>query len=102
MRHNGDMSVPELAPRSILRGLILCWAIAAVIAIATGIFAPEPWRAAWTAVGLGATVVVAFAVQLAQDIPTGFIRRVAASVLGSVLVTGLIGLIVGLVTMLAG
>lgn len=96
------MSLPELAPRSSARGLILCWSIAAVIAVTIGIVAPPDWRAAWMTLGLGASVITAFAVQLFQDIPGAFIRRVAASVLGSLLVTGLIGLILGLITMFAG
>ncbi|GAA3913243.1 hypothetical protein [Microbacterium invictum] len=96
------MSAPELAPRSSFGGVIAVWIAAAVLALVIGVVAPSDWRAAWMAVGLGACVIIAFAVHLAGGHALGFIQRVAASVLGAMLVMGLIGVGFGLATLFAG
>lgn len=97
------MSAPHLAPdddvRGGLRSVFALWALAAVVAIAIGAIAPPDWRAAWMPVGMAGCIIVAFAVQLALGRPHGFIERVAASVLGALVVMGLIGLGLGLATM---
>lgn len=93
------MALPELAPRSGIRGIVAAWLIAAVIAIAIGIAAPADAQAAWMAVGMGAVVIVSFALQLAHGHPHGFIQRTAASVLGGLLVMGLIGVGLGLASL---
>jgi hypothetical protein len=102
VRHNGDMSVPELAPRSMYKGVIAVWVTAAVLALAIGMVAPSDWRAAWMGVGLGACVILSFAVHLIGGHAQGFIDRVAASALGAMLVMGLIGVGFGLATLFAG
>lgn len=96
------MSVPELAPRSTFRAVIVVWIAAAVLALVIGIIAPADWRAAWMAVGLGGCVILSFAANLAGGRPHRFIERVAAGALGSMLIMGLIGVGFGLATLFAG
>ena len=93
------MSIPSLAPRSGFGGIVAVWVAAAVITIVIGFVAPSDWRAAWMPVGLAGCIVLAFVVQLAFGHAEGFLRRVAASALGAMVVMGLIGLGLGLASM---
>jgi hypothetical protein len=92
----GVMSTPPLVPRSTLGGIVGVWAAAAVAGVAVGIFAPPGWRAAWLTIVLGAVIIASFAVQLAVGRPDGFLRRVAMSTAGSLLVLGIVGIVFGL------
>ncbi|WP_288785766.1 hypothetical protein [uncultured Microbacterium sp.] len=93
------MSIPGLAPRGGLGGIVAVWVAAAVIAVVIGFVAPPDWRAAWMPVGLAGCIVLAFVVQFAYGHAEGFLRRVAASALGAMAVMGLIGLGLGLASM---
>lgn len=95
------MTIPGLAPRTGFGGIVAVWAAAAVIAVVIGLAAPSEWRAAWMPVGLAGCVLLAFAVQLFVGQADGFLRRVAASVLGSMLVMALVGLGLGLASLFA-
>ncbi|GAA2008508.1 hypothetical protein [Microbacterium ulmi] len=86
------MATPELAPRRTFAGVIVVWVVAALIAISVGAFVPPEWRAAWLATGLGGSVLLSFAVQLSYGRSQGFTERVAASVLGALVVMGVISL----------
>ena len=97
--HNGRRSLPELAPRSGVRGIVAAWVISAVIALVIGIAVPSEAQAAWMAVGMGLVLIASFAIQLAHGHPHGFIQRVAASVLGGLVVMGLIGVGLGLASL---
>lgn len=90
------MSVPELAPRRTIGGIIAVWVVAALIGIVTGILVGPEWRAVWLTIGLGACIVLSFAVQLWYGRSRGFIERLAASVLGALVVMGVISLGFGL------
>lgn len=90
------MTVPRLAPRRELGGIVAVWIVAAVLAVLIGLLSPEGWRGAWLPVGLAGCLVLAFVIQLVQGHAEGFLRRVAASVLGALVVMGLIGLGLGL------
>lgn len=96
------MTVPGLAPRSGLGGVVAVWVVAAAIAIVIGIAAPAESRGAWMPVGLAGCIILAFGVQLAHGHAEGFLRRVAASVLGALVVMGLIGLGLGLASLVSG
>jgi hypothetical protein len=96
--HNGRMTIPELAQRRTFGPVVAVWVAAAVIAVAIGIWSPPDWRAAWMTVGLGGCLVLAFAVQLAGGQARGFTERMAASILGVLLVMGVIALGFGLAT----
>ncbi len=97
--HNGRVSLPELAPRSGVRGILAAWLIAAAIALAVGVTVPGGAQPAWMAVGMGFVVIASFAIQLAGGHPHGFIERTAASVVGGLCVMGLIGVGLGLASL---
>nr|WP_137846101.1 hypothetical protein [Microbacterium sp. 2FI] len=90
------MTVPELAPRRTLGGIIAVWIVAAVVGILVGIVVGPDARAAWLAVGLGGCLLLAFAIQLGYGRSQGFTERVAASVVGALVVMGVISLGFGL------
>ncbi len=78
------------------------WVAAALMGIAIGLFAPADLRAAWLVLGLGAALALAFAVQLAYGRSQGYIQRVAISILGALLVMGVISLGFGLASIVPG
>lgn len=96
------MAAPELVPRRTIGGIIAVWVTAALIGVAIGVFVAPDWRAAWVTVGLGACLLLSFAVQLWYGRSQGFSQRVAASVLGSLLVFGVISLGFGLASVVPG
>ena len=96
------MSFPDLAPRRTVGGVVAVWVLAAVLGVAVGVFVPSEWRAQWAIVALGVCVIVAFAVQLWYGRSQAFIQRVAASVLGALVVLGLITAGFGLAMLVAG
>lgn len=96
----GPVSAPELAPRSPLGGIIAVWVVAAVAAIAIGVFVPVDWQAAWLIVGLGGIVILSFVVQLPSGRSKGYISRVATSMVGALLLMGLVSAGFGLAAIL--
>lgn len=96
------MATPALAPRRTTAGIVAVWVAAAVMGIAIGLFAPADLRAAWLVLGLGAALALAFAVQLAYGRSQGYIQRVAISILGALLVMGVISLGFGLASIVPG
>ncbi|MFJ6652839.1 hypothetical protein ACIQLJ_08605 [Microbacterium sp. NPDC091313] len=96
------MSVPELAPRRTVWGVIAVWIAAALAGIAIGVFVPEDWRTSWLVVALGGSVVVSFVVQLWYGRSQEFIVRVAASVLGAMVVMAVISAGFGLAAIVPG
>ncbi|KRA24132.1 hypothetical protein ASD65_06610 [Microbacterium sp. Root61] len=84
------MATPELAPRRTLGGVIAVWVAAVLVAVSIGIFVPAESRAGWLILGLGGCLLLSFAVQLGSGRAKGFTERVAASILGALIVMGLI------------
>ncbi|WP_300267256.1 hypothetical protein [Microbacterium sp.] len=84
------MSEPALAPRNPFGGVVIVWAAAFIAAVAIGIFVTEELRVQWLLVGFGGAVLLSFAVQLWYGQTTGFIMRIAASVLGALLLLGMV------------
>ncbi len=78
------------------------WIAAGLAALAIGAFVPVEWRGAWLTVGLGGAVLLSFAIQLAHGRSQGFTQRVAAGVLGALLVMGVISLGFGLAAVVPG
>lgn len=97
-----DMATPEFPLRDRIGGVVAVWILAVVVALAIGVFAEPEWRGAWLPVGLGACFFVAFAIQLAYGRSQGFLVRVSASVLGAMLVMGLVGAGFALAELFAG
>jgi hypothetical protein len=102
MRENEAVALPELAPRRTFGGVIAVWIVAAVIGVVIGIFVNADARAAWLAVGLGGCLILSFAIQLWSGRSQGFTQRVAASILGALVVMGIISLGFGLATIVPG
>lgn len=92
----------ELAPRRTIGGIVAVWIVAAVGGIAIGVLVAEQWRIAWLTVGLGGCLVLAFVIQLAYGRSQHFIERVAVSILGALVVMGLISAGFGLAAMVPG
>ncbi|WP_431803284.1 hypothetical protein [Microbacterium sp. bgisy203] len=95
------MSVPGLAPRGGFAEIVAVWIAAAVVTVAIALAAPAPQRAEWLPLGLAACVILAFVIQLARGHAEGFLRRVAASVLGALVVMGLVSLGLALASLVA-
>ncbi|MFJ6678838.1 hypothetical protein ACIQLK_06885 [Microbacterium sp. NPDC091382] len=95
------MTAPELLPRRRIAGVVAVWVVAAVVALAVGVFVDPDWRGAWLLVGFGVCFFIAFAIQLASGRSQGFIIRISASVLGALVVMGLLGAGFGLAELLA-
>lgn len=84
------MSEPALAPRNAFVGVTVVWAVVLLTAVAIGVFVPEDARVPWLLVAFGASVLLSFAVQLWYGQASGFIFRVAASVVGGLLLLGVV------------
>lgn len=84
------MAEVALAPRNAFRGVIVVWAVSLVAAVALGFALPEDVRVGWLLITFGAVVLLSFAVQLSYARPQGFIVRVAASVIGALVLMGLV------------
>ena len=102
MRQNGRMAAPALAPRRTTGGIVAVW----VVGRAHG-HRDRPLRARRVARGVarrgpGRLPALAFAVQLAYGRSQGYIQRVAISVLGALLVMGVISLGFGLASIVPG
>lgn len=96
------MAAPDLAPPRTFGGIVAVWIVAGVAAIAIGLFVPLGLRSTWLVVAMGGCLILAFAVQLAYGRSQGFIQRIAASVLGALLVMGLLSLGFGLASIVPG
>lgn len=93
------MATPELAPRGTIGGIVAVWIAATVAGVAIGIFVPVDWRAAWLVLALAGSLILSFAVQLWYGRSQRFIQRVAAGVLGALLVLGVISAGFGLASL---
>lgn len=100
MGHNGLMTQPALAPRNAFTGVVIVWAVSFLAAVAVGIFVDEVWRMPWMLVAFGAVVVLSFAAQLWYGLTEGFILRVGGSVLGAMLLMGVISFGFGLAALI--
>lgn len=92
----GVMSDVALAPRNAFHGVIAVWIVSLVVAVVLGIALPESVRVGWILIAFGGTVLLSFAVQLAYARPQGFIVRVASSVVGALVLMGLVSAVFGL------
>lgn len=90
------MSVPDLAPRPTVYGIVTVWVLALIAGVAIVVFVPAALQAVWFALAMAGALILGFAVQLVYGRSTGFIRRVAASALGSLLILGIVTAAIGL------
>ncbi|MGB3732557.1 hypothetical protein [Microbacterium sp.] len=90
------MSEPALAPRNAFHGVIAVWIVSLAVSVAVGIVLPEGERMTWLVIAFGLVVLLAFGVQLAYGRAQGFIVRVAGSVVGALIVMGIVSGVFGL------
>ena len=100
--NNGGVSTPELAPRSPFPGIVAVWVAGLVAASAIGLFVPIEARPEWLSVALGGCLILSFGIQVAYGRPTDFIRRVGLSMLGALIVMGVVSVGFGLAAVMAG
>lgn len=98
---NEGMSTPELAPHSSVWGVVSVWIAALLAGIAIALFVPVEWWVAWFILAFAAAVLASFGVQLASGHPAGFIQRVGASSVGSLIVLGVVSAIASVPALLA-
>ncbi|MFT4051259.1 MAG: hypothetical protein QM677_03300 [Microbacterium sp.] len=96
------MTIPGLAPRNVIGGIVAVCVTAAVVALAVGLFVPSEWVGAWMPLGFAGCLIIAFVVQLRSGHPDGFLRRMGASALGALVVMGLVGMVLGVVHLFGG
>lgn len=96
------MTAPELVPRRPIGGIVGVWIATALAGVAIVLFVPLHWQSSWITITLGCALVAAFVVQLGYGRAQRFIRRTAITVLGSLLILGLISAIAALVVLLRG
>lgn len=94
------MSTTDLVPRSPLRGVVAVWAFALALGLLVALLAPRENATVWFGLALGATMIASFAVQLAFARSTGFVTRVGASTLGSLVILGIVSALVGVAGLL--
>lgn len=90
------MTAVQLAPRSPRIGVGVVWLVALLLAVAIGIFAPQSERGGWLCAGLGVVLILSFAVQVFSGRAKGFIARISASVLGALVLMGIVSVGFGL------
>lgn len=90
------MTAPQLAPRSPRLGVGVVWGVALVIAVVVGLVPPMSQRADWLCAGLGFVLILAFAIQIFGGRAKGFISRISASVLGALVIMGIVSIGFGL------
>lgn len=94
------MTQPALAPRNAFVGVIGVWIVSLLAAVAIGIFVSEEWRIPWLLVAFGSAVLLSFAVQLWYGRTDGFIFRVGGSVLGALLLMGVVSVGFGIAALI--
>ncbi|MBA8815617.1 hypothetical protein FHX48_000669 [Microbacterium halimionae] len=94
------MSAPVLAPRRPLGGIVTVWIAAAIAGLAIGFFVPPELRSAWTLVSLGGAIILSFIVQLWYGQTQRFIQRTSLSILGSLIVLGIISAVFALAALI--
>lgn len=69
--------------------LVVVWVFAAVCSVLVALFTAESARFEWFTLTVGASALLAFAMQLGTALRDGFITRTSLSVAGAVLVVGI-------------
>lgn len=90
---NGAMTIPELAPRRRYGAIAATWAFALVVAVVIAVVVPLDSHFRWFGLVGGATLIFAFAAQLVDGRPSGFIFRVSVAALGGMTLIGIVALV---------
>lgn len=100
--NNGEVTTPELAPRSALPGIVAVWVAGLLAASAIGLFVAGDDRPQWLTVALGGCLILTFGIQVVYGRPNGFIRRVGLSMLGALVIMGVVSAGFSLAAVMAG
>lgn len=88
--------VSPAAPQAVryeLVSMVSIWLLSAVVAILVEVFAPDEVRGPWLFVAAGLCVLMAFIVQLVIGQQHRFVARVAGSIVGAVVIIGIVALV---------
>ncbi|CAM5364375.1 putative protein YacL OS=Leifsonia shinshuensis OX=150026 GN=HNR13_001474 PE=4 SV=1 [Leifsonia shinshuensis] len=75
------------------------WALALVLGVLIAFLSHPAQYASWISLALGVCVIASFGAQLATQRKDGFVNRLATTLTGSFVILGVIGGILGLVTL---
>lgn len=90
---NGQMTVPELAPRRRYGGIVATWVFSLLIALAIAVFVPLELRFWWFGLAGGASLICAFVAHLVDGRANGFVFRVGVAALGGITILGIVALV---------
>ncbi|MFE4950495.1 hypothetical protein ACFQ9V_10350 [Leifsonia sp. NPDC056665] len=91
---------PEPMPRSmVVLSVGGVWALALVLGVLIAFLSHPIQYASWLSLALGVCVLASFGAQLATQRKDGFVNRLATTLTGSFVILGVIGGILGLVTL---
>jgi hypothetical protein len=76
----------SLSPTTRWSSIVVIWVLAALSLVAIGLFSTVSEYNAWLGLALGGCVVVSLCVQIATQEKNGFVNRLAASVVGALIV----------------
>lgn len=78
------------------------WVAGLISAVLIGVFSSADERSQWLCIALGGCLILTFGVQVAYARPKGFILRVGLSLIGALLVMGVVSVGFGLSSVLSG
>lgn len=91
---------PEPLPRTaVVWSIGAVWALALVLGLLIALLSHPLQYASWISLALGVCVIASFGVQLATQQKDGFVNRLATTLSGSFVILGVIGAILGLITL---
>jgi hypothetical protein len=76
----------SLSPTTSWSSIVVIWVLAALSLVAIGLFSTVGEYNAWLGLALGGCTVVSLCVQIATQEKNGFVNRLAASVVGALIV----------------
>ena len=91
---------PEPLPRSaVVWSVGAVWALALALGVLTAVLSRPAQYASWISLALGVCVIASFGAQLATQQKDGFVNRLATTLTGSFVILGVIGAILGAITL---
>lgn len=91
------MSDPVVSPRRSLMSMVGVWVVAGLAALVIGVWVPRAEQATWGVIAFGVCVVLGLGLQLTSAQHEGFVRRSAVSVVGALVVMGIVSAVFAVV-----
>ncbi|MCX7523379.1 hypothetical protein OSC27_13965 [Microbacterium sp. STN6] len=92
-----ETQIATLTPARRWASIVLIWVLAALAAVAIGLFSPTEDDTTWLGLALAGSMVCAMCVQLATQQKQGFVGRLVGSVSGAVVVLAVAAAVLALV-----